>query len=74
MAEATPKPLERAIEHPCAPCAYGEHERCLDPIGDDGNCCCDALDGWAPAEPTSRTTMPPHRREALRILASRRQR
>jgi hypothetical protein len=43
------KPLERAIEHPCAPCVYGEHERCLDPISDNGNCC-DELDGWADRE------------------------
>lgn len=50
MDDSTRNAVEQTIEHPCAPCAYGEHERCLDPIGDDGNCCCDELDGWAVRE------------------------
>jgi hypothetical protein len=36
-----------SIEAPCEPCAYGQHEACLWPIGEQGNCCCDELDGWA---------------------------
>lgn len=73
MDDSTRESLASAIEHPCAPCVYGDHAGCLAPIGDEGNCCCDELDGWAPG-PRSRSTMPPTRREALRKLAARRQR
>ena len=50
MDDSTRESLASAIEHPCAPCVYGQHDGCLAPIGDKGNCCCDELDGWAERE------------------------
>jgi hypothetical protein len=51
MSEATPEPLERTIERPCAACAYGEHWECpLPVVGDDQDwwaCCCE-VDEAAP--------------------------
>jgi len=48
--EPTPQGRNKPIEALCAPCVYGQHELCLRPIGDTGNCCCDELDGWAERE------------------------
>lgn len=50
MDDSTRESLASAIEHPCAPCVYGAHESCLWPPNDEGNCCCDVLDGWAVRE------------------------
>ena len=49
VGEPTPKG-RKPEEALCAPCVYGQHELCLRPIGDAGNCCCDELDGWANRE------------------------